>query len=731
MVIAGNAAAVARAIEAAKARGAKRAVPLPVSVPSHSRLMVGAARAARASGSRASTVRMPDVPAVYTVDVQTHASPDGIRRALEEQLYKPVRWAGDRARHAGERRDAPSSSAGPGKVLTSLNSASSGGPTSTMLAVEDPDATGRRRWPRAGRSSMTELGNELALVTGASRGIGRAIALELGRRGATVIGTATSAAGAQAIDEALAAAGVQGRGVVLDVADAAAVDACLKDVEARDGTPSILVNNAGVTRDGLLLRMSAEDWQVVIETDLSAVYRTCKAVLRGMMKARRGRIINIASVVGVMGNAGQANYAAAKAGMIGFSKSLAREVGSRGITVNVVAPGFIVTDMTDALGEAPATALLRPGAARPARLAGGHRARGGVPGLAAGGLHHRRDAACQWWHVHDLERVSGSLDRIPPLNLEYAPHAGRPRAERRQAPFSTEDSEDNEQYRTAREGDRCRAAGGQGRRSDQRFVLRRRPRRRLARHRRAGHGARGRVRDGDPGRGRREDHHRPAGDRLHQRASQPGLTGPAPHRHGRRSRRTSPCPARGTQLDEAQSRRHRTWHRFPARQHGRVRLGRHLQRPQRHRARSPGSTPPPSRCTSAARSSGFNAEDYMSPKDVRKFDPFVPFGVARGRAGVPGLRARGRPRRTRARIGVAMGAGIGGLSTIEENTAKWLEAQSPRKISPFFIPGSIINAASGQVSIHFGMRGPNLALVTACTTSTHSIGIAARTHPVR
>jgi 3-oxoacyl-[acyl-carrier protein] reductase len=206
---------------------------------------------------------------------------------------------------------------------------------------------------------MTDLANDLAFVTGASRGIGRAIALELGRRGARVVGTATSAAGAQSISEALAAAGVQGRGVVLDVADAAAVEACLKDVEAHEGTPSILVNNAGVTRDGLLMRMSAEDWQVVIETDLSAVYRTCKAVMRGMMKARRGRIINIASVVGVMGNAGQANYAAAKAGMIGFSKSLAREVGSRGITVNVVAPGFIVTDMTDALGEAAREALLK------------------------------------------------------------------------------------------------------------------------------------------------------------------------------------------------------------------------------------------------------------------------------------------------------------------------------------------------------------------------------------
>jgi 3-oxoacyl-[acyl-carrier protein] reductase len=202
------------------------------------------------------------------------------------------------------------------------------------------------------------LENEIAVVTGASRGIGRAIALELGRRGARVVGTATSEAGAAAIGEAFAAASTRGRGVVLDVSNGTSVEQCFKDVEAHEGTPTILVNNAGVTRDGLLLRMNAEDWQTVIETDLSSVYRTCKAVMRGMMKARRGRIVNIASVVGVMGNAGQANYAAAKAGMIGFTKSLAREVGSRGITVNVVAPGFIVTDMTDALGEEARKALL-------------------------------------------------------------------------------------------------------------------------------------------------------------------------------------------------------------------------------------------------------------------------------------------------------------------------------------------------------------------------------------
>jgi len=202
------------------------------------------------------------------------------------------------------------------------------------------------------------LENQLALVTGASRGIGRAIALELGRRGARVIGTATTEQGAASIGEALSGAGVEGRGVVLDVSSDESVQRCFKEIEAAEGTPSILVNNAGVTRDGLLMRMSAEDWQAVLETDLTSVYRTCKAVMRGMMKARRGRIVNIASVVAVMGNAGQSNYAAAKAGMIGFSKSLAREVGSRGITVNVVAPGFIVTDMTDALNEQARQALL-------------------------------------------------------------------------------------------------------------------------------------------------------------------------------------------------------------------------------------------------------------------------------------------------------------------------------------------------------------------------------------
>ncbi len=202
------------------------------------------------------------------------------------------------------------------------------------------------------------LENEIAFVTGASRGIGRAIAEGLGRAGATVIGTATTQAGAEAISERLAAAGIEGMGLPLDVTEQASVDAAVKSVKERYAAPTVLVNNAGVTRDNLLMRMKEEEWQSIIDTNLTSVYRLSKACLRGMMKAKGGRIINIASVVGATGNPGQANYCAAKAGMIGFTKSLAREVGVRGITVNAVAPGFIDTDMTSALPEAQRDALL-------------------------------------------------------------------------------------------------------------------------------------------------------------------------------------------------------------------------------------------------------------------------------------------------------------------------------------------------------------------------------------
>jgi len=202
------------------------------------------------------------------------------------------------------------------------------------------------------------LAGNVALVTGATRGIGRAIAQRLAQDGATVIGTATTDEGAAAISAMLAEAGNPGMGAKLDVTDAAATAAVHKDIEARHGAIAILVNNAGVTRDNLLLRMKDDEWDAILATNLTPVYRLSKAVMRGMMKARHGRIVNIGSVVGSSGNAGQANYAAAKAALIGFTKSLAQEVGSRNITVNCVAPGFIDTDMTKALPDAAREALL-------------------------------------------------------------------------------------------------------------------------------------------------------------------------------------------------------------------------------------------------------------------------------------------------------------------------------------------------------------------------------------
>ena len=204
--------------------------------------------------------------------------------------------------------------------------------------------------------SADVLSDEVALVTGASRGIGAAIAATLAAAGATVIGTATSEGGADAISATL---GNKGRGAVLDISDQDSVQAALKDIQDKEGAPTILVNNAGITRDNLLMRMKADEWDDVISTNLTGTFRVCKGCLRGMMKAKKGRIINIASVIGITGNAGQANYAAAKAGLIGFSKSLAKEIGSRNITVNVVAPGFIDTDMTRILPEDQKTAMLK------------------------------------------------------------------------------------------------------------------------------------------------------------------------------------------------------------------------------------------------------------------------------------------------------------------------------------------------------------------------------------
>lgn len=206
---------------------------------------------------------------------------------------------------------------------------------------------------------MINLDGQISLVTGASRGIGRAIAEALGKAGATVIGTATSEAGAQAISDYFAAESINGQGMKLNVTDQSNIEAVIKEINDQYGAITVLVNNAGITRDNLLMRMKEDEWNDIMDTNLSSVFRLSKICLRGMMKARKGRIISIASVVGATGNAGQANYAAAKAGVVGFSKSLAQEIGSRGVTVNVVAPGFIDTDMTRELSDDQRNSLLK------------------------------------------------------------------------------------------------------------------------------------------------------------------------------------------------------------------------------------------------------------------------------------------------------------------------------------------------------------------------------------
>ncbi|VEA18722.1 malonyl CoA-ACP transacylase [Salmonella enterica subsp. enterica] len=342
VVIAGHKEAVERAGAACKAAGAKRALPLPVSVPSHCALMKPAADKLAVELAKI-TFNVPTVPVVNNVDVKCETDAAAIRDALVRQLYNPVQWtksvefiAAQGVEHLYE--------VGPGKVLTGLTKRIVD--TLTASALNEPAALSAAL-TQYKRKTMSFEG-KIALVTGASRGIGRAIAETLVARGAKVIGTATSENGAKNISDYL---GANGKGLMLNVTDPASIESVLENIRAEFGEVDILVNNAGITRDNLLMRMKDDEWNDIIETNLSSVFRLSKAVMRAMMKKRCGRIITIGSVVGTMGNAGQANYAAAKAGLIGFSKSLAREVASRGITVNVVAPGFIETDMTRALSD--------------------------------------------------------------------------------------------------------------------------------------------------------------------------------------------------------------------------------------------------------------------------------------------------------------------------------------------------------------------------------------------
>ncbi len=342
VVIAGHKEAVERAGAACKAAGAKRALPLPVSVPSHCALMKPAADKLAVELAKI-TFNAPTVPVVNNVDVKCETNGDAIRDALVRQLYNPVQWtksveymAAQGVEHLYE--------VGPGKVLTGLTKRIVD--TLTASALNEPSAMAAAL--QALKRKIMNFEGKIALVTGASRGIGRAIAETLAARGAKVIGTATSENGAQAISDYL---GANGKGLMLNVTDPASIESVLEKIRAEFGEVDILVNNAGITRDNLLMRMKDEEWNDIIETNLSSVFRLSKAVMRAMMKKRHGRIITIGSVVGTMGNGGQANYAAAKAGLIGFSKSLAREVASRGNTVNVVAPGFIETDMTRALSD--------------------------------------------------------------------------------------------------------------------------------------------------------------------------------------------------------------------------------------------------------------------------------------------------------------------------------------------------------------------------------------------
>ena len=360
-VIAGTKAGVDKACELLKAAGAKRALPLAVSAPFHSALMKPAAERLR---ERLATtpIDAPCIPVIDNVDVRSESEPAAIRDALYRQAFGAVRWV-ETIQAIRARGITHIFECGPGKVLAGMVKRIDAG---RGLGGGLRPGLARRRGGAAAMSDRADAPAQVALVTGASRGIGRAIALALAAKGFRVVGTATTEAGAAAIGEALAAHDGC-RGIVLDVNDGDAVGAAIDAVVRDSGALHVLVNNAGITRDTLSMRMKDDDWNAVLATNLTAVFRASRAALRPMMKQRYGRIVNITSVVGASGNPGQANYAAAKAGVAGMTRSLAREVGSRGITVNCVAPGFIETDMTRCARRGAVGGAAGADPARPAR----------------------------------------------------------------------------------------------------------------------------------------------------------------------------------------------------------------------------------------------------------------------------------------------------------------------------------------------------------------------------
>ncbi|KAF1852836.1 hypothetical protein Lal_00009001 [Lupinus albus] len=516
---------------------------------------------------------------------------------------------------------------------------------------------------------------KIALVTGASRGIGRAIAETLVARGAKVIGTATSENGAQAISEYL---GANGKGLVLNVTEPASIESVLENIRAEFGEVDILVNNAGITRDNLLMRMKDDEWNDIIETNLSSVFRLSKAVMRAMMKKRHGRIITVGSVVGTMGNAGQANYAAAKAGLIGFSKSLAREVASRGITVNVVAPGFIETDMTRALTDEQRAGTL---AAVPAgRLGDPKEIASAVAFLASdeagyitGETLHVNGGICKFFNILYTTKTiaKASFDRkfksMSTIEERVKKIIGEQLGVKQEevvnsASFVEDlgaDSLDTVELVMALEEE--------------------------------------------------FDTEIPDEEAEKITTVQAAIDYINGHQATNVSKRRVVVTGLGM-LSPVGNTVESTWKALLAGQSG-ISLIDHFDT-----------------SAYATKFAGlvkdFNCEEIISRKEQRKMDAFIQYGIV---AGVQAMQDSGLEitEENATRIGAAIGSGIGGLGLIEENHTSLMNG-GPRKISPFFVPSTIVNMVAGHLTIMFGLRGPSISIATACTSGVHNIGQAAR-----